>query len=67
MYVVTDYTETHYITAGKKYPVLEEHYSSNDYSVRGLMIIDDDGDRIYILTGDTCSHLDDKGTWTIVE
>lgn len=62
MKIKTSYTDCRSITAGKVYDVEQDGVDE--------MIIDDDGDTLYIVGlswGSTCPHLDDMGHWELVE
>ena len=61
MKVKTDYEDCKYITAGKEYEC-EFSDSTSGY------ITDDEGISGYILFGwARCSHLNEEGSWSIVE
>jgi hypothetical protein len=62
-YVMTDYTDCRYITAGKVYEMTTGEGTDE-------LIIDDEDSEINILGPDypdTCSHLDDIGVWYYVD
>lgn len=55
MRVKTDYDGCEYITAGKEYEIYEDG-----------TIVDDEGEVIPIIVNDLCPHLNEVGTWEIV-
>ncbi|QDP56544.1 MAG: hypothetical protein Tp118SUR00d2C21406351_50 [Prokaryotic dsDNA virus sp.] len=61
MKVKTSYTSCEYITAGKIYHVEQDGVDE--------IIIDDDGDTIYIMgpSYSACPHLNDEGHWEEVQ
>lgn len=63
MKVKTDYPGCEYVTAGKEYEVAETHHCNGV----SYIINCDEGHHLFIILGDPCAHLDDVGTWSVVE